>query len=363
MLLLKQTLAGILALLWITSNVYAQAGQSTAETYLVEKENSGWAFYLDNDALISGSPDRDYTGGFGMTLSGGRATDYLLSVDGLRTYLDAFFQTDRLYNNEPYFKLHSFEFGITLFTPNDQSSDLPLFNDHPYANLVFVANSEQTILPVSRLAYQSTLTLGILGLTVGERLQAAMHRFIDAEKPRGWDNQISDGGELTAKYTLSVQKTLYQQQLSDHLSQEFKTSAESNIGYSTDIAIGFNWRMGNIDSPWWSFNPHQAEYINLGNPVTRARHDGSNSELYMWLGGTLKYRFYNSILQGQFRDSAVTFTNNQLEHLIAEVWIGVTSEFARNYHASLFYRARTSEIKSTNARDPRWGGIILTRSY
>ncbi len=52
-----------------------------------------------------------------------------------------------------------------------------------------------------------------------------------------------------------------------------------------------------IDTPWWSFNPHLAEYVSLGSPVA-VRHEGGRREMYVWRGGSLWYRVYNAILQG-----------------------------------------------------------------
>ncbi len=75
------------------------------------------------------------------------------------------------------------------------------------------------------------------------------------------------------------------------------------------------------------------------------------------------YRLYNAILQGQFRDSEVTFSRSELEHVIGEAWIGVTKEFSRGFAGSFFVRGRTEEIKGPNERMPVWAGIILSRAY
>lgn len=360
---IRYHIASVCIGLMLSDFAVAQHSESVSPPWPTEKENSGWAFYIDNDAMISGSPDRDYTGGFGITLSGRRATRFPVSIDTWRNSLDELISVNSLTDQQPNLKLHSFEFGVALFTPNDQTSSAPLFDDHPYANLVFIANTEQTVIPAADLAYQSTLTVGLLGTALGERLQTSVHHLINEEEPRGWNNQISDGGELTARYTLSVQKTQFQQRIDGRSMHELKTSAEVNLGFSTDINIGFNWRIGKIDTPWWSFNPHQAEYINLGSPISSSGQHDNYKELYFWVGGTLKYRFYNAILQGQFRDSKVTFNHDELEHTVGEIWGGITTELGAGFRVSLFYRARSAEIRSTTARNPRWGGLILSRTY
>ena len=138
---------------------------------------------------------------------------------------------------------------------------------------------------------------------------------------------------------------------------------EGSIGFSTDVNAGLSWRWGRINTPWWSFNPHQAEYINLGSPVVAKTKDDAHNEFYLWTGGNVKFRLYNAILEGQFRDSTVTFDRSELEDVIAETWIGVTKEFRGGFRGSLFVRGRTEEIKGPKERNPVWAGIILSRAY
>ena len=68
--LVMSTMAG-------SGSLYAQEPDDTSPHDLAyEKYSTGWAFYLDNDALTTGDSDEDYTGGFAVTLSGRRATEY-----------------------------------------------------------------------------------------------------------------------------------------------------------------------------------------------------------------------------------------------------------------------------------------------
>ncbi len=111
-----------------------------------------------------------------------------------------------------------------------------------------------------------------------------------------------------------------------------------------------SWCWGRISTPWWSFNPHQAEYVNLGSPVVERTNQDSRKEFYFWLGASAKYRFYNAILQGQVRESVVTFGRSELEHVIGETWMGVTKEFGSGWRGSFFIRGRTEEIKGPKKR-------------
>ena len=329
----------------------------------VEKHNTGWAFYLDNDLLTTGKyVDRDYTGGFALTLSGHRATTYLFSLDKYLNKLDKFTRFEKLYASKDHFQLHSIEFGLTLFTPRNIATSEPIENDHPYASLLFMANTQQTVIPEQGISYQSTLTVGLLGLGVGEYLQKGIHSAFNGIEPNGWTHQISDGGEPTAKYTVSVQKTHLKKYNRRGIGYEFKSSIEANVGFSTDSNLGILYRWGRINTYWWSFNPHQAEYINLGSPVVAEPEGRNPNEFYVWTGANIRYRIYNVILQGQFRDSDVTFSRSDLKHLIGEVWVGVTKQVSSEYRFSFVIRKRTGEVKGPNARKPVWGAIILSKA-
>jgi len=124
-----------------------------------------------------------------------------------------------------------------------------------------------------------------------------------------------------------------------------------------------SWRWGRIQTPWWSFNPQHTEYIQLGAPVVAGNKQAGQGELYIWAGTTVKYRFYSSLMQGQFRESIVKFSGDELEKLLAQLWLGATWEFARNIRGSFFYRASSKEFKGPNAHNPVWAGLVISRAY
>ena len=329
-----------------------------------EKENTGWALYIDNDVLVSGGNiDQDYTGGVSVTLSGQRATKYLLSIDSWRQTFNQWLGLDKLYNNKPHFNLHSFGFGFTLFTPSDLSTAAPIFDDHPYASYFFISNSNIVVVPEDDIVYQSILTVGFLGLKLAEDVQKSLHRVLDANEPMGWDNQISSGGELTAKYTFAAQKILNRSQGSEYARHEFKLTTEGNLGFVTNASIGFNWRWGRITTPWWSFSPHLSDYINMGVPVVNNTEKTHAPEFYIWLVGSYQLRFYNALMQGQFRDSIVTFENDELERTMTELSMGITREFSNDIRISLFFRQRSAALKQADARETKWGGISISKSF
>ena len=350
---------GLLLLLVGNPNLWANHAD-TSEPY-----NSGWSFQFDNDLLAAGKRDQDYTGGFVVTLSGRRATEYRWTPDRLRGWADRLIGIDSFIGDEEHQTVHALEWGTALFTPNDIQSSTANPNDRPYASLFFLNSTEQSIIPARKLSIKSGLTIGFLGLGLAESLQRGLHSAIGNKQPEGWDHQISDGGELTAKYALSFQKAGYQAQYNSGLGQEFNWTGKLEVGFNTSVGAGFNWRFGRINTPWWSFNPHQSEYLNLGSNISAASVNRKFQirERYIYVGGTLNYNAYNAFLQGQFRHSEITADRSDVIAETAEIWGGVSYELSNKLRVDAFVRSRTRELDLADSSALSWGGLIFSRSY
>lgn len=348
-----------------SSGVSTKTSENTAPLYRFsgEKYNTGWAFYSDNDALSLLGEDQDFTFGLALTLSGRRATEYFFSLDKPLNFLDKLTRYQMVYQKKGSFQLHSMEFGLTAFTPEDTETSEPIEDDHPYGSLLFMVNTQQTVVPQQNASYESRLTVGILGLGLAEWIQTTFHDVFDLTEPQGWSNQISDGGEPTAKYAVSGQWTLAKNYGLKGFGYEFKTSAEASVGYLTGAKAGISGRLGKIDTPWWSFNPHQAEYIHLSTPIVSSSNKGRSKEFFLFGGVNINYVLYNVFLQGQFRESAVTFSRSELKPFIGEAFIGILKEFPYGLSLSFLIRGRTEAIKGPNARSPVWGGVIISRAF
>jgi len=320
-----------------------------------EKYNSGWQFNMDNNLLQRKVKDLDYTAGIAFTASGSRAQSGWLNIDPLRAWLFDKIPVGSKTNTA--LKKHSVQYGFVLFTPEDISATQPILNDRPFASLFYISNTELTVQAAKNRAYRSSLSLGLLGLDIAGSIQSILHETIKSDDANGWDNQISAGGEPTALLTLSVQ---HNHSRAD--SYQTTTHLEGNIGYSTDINAGINWRWGRLNTPWWSFNPSHYEYIASSASSVRGV-SSSKPEFYFYAGANIKYRFYSSLLQGQFRDSAHTLGRSQIEQAIASATVGTTREFGDNLRFSLFVRGTTAEIKGPNARNLWWLGIVVNRAW
>ncbi|MBT3059653.1 MAG: lipid A deacylase LpxR family protein [gamma proteobacterium symbiont of Ctena orbiculata] len=325
-----------------------------------EAFDTGWQFYFDNDISFSDEKDRNYTGGVALTLTGRRAVEYWFSLDSWLNGMNRAigFQTEE----EAAIERHAIELGLTIFTPDDIAEADAIEDDHPYANMLFFSNSQSRAYPQRGVIFQSSLLIGLLGSSVGEEVQKAMHNLTDSDQPRGWRNQISDGGELTAKYSIAAQKMLLSHQ--GDISFDIRGGVEAGIGYSTDINGSISFRLGRLKTPWWSFTPHQSEYISIGQTFGEGSGGGFNRpEFFLWGGLNLKYRLYNAILQGQFRHSAVTFDRDELEAVILNGWLGLTKTFGNGMGISFVMRKQTNEIEGSDRDDPFWSGLIISKTY
>lgn len=318
------------------------------------KPSSSWAFAFDNDVLVPGHRDQDYTYGLNFTQTGKSASTASLTLNKPLVAIDNWigFGRSTLSTQETF----SREIGAFGFTPEDITVSEPNPNDRPYASLVYLSSSREQVDLVDNVAWKSTLTVGALGLGVVGELQNLAHEITSGKTAQGWDNQISDGGELTGRYVIARQK--YFDSFSENV--EVKSTVQASVGYLTEASWSLSMRTGRIHSPWASFNPELASYGEKSSYSSNAK---PVSERYFWAGVAVKARAYNAFLQGQIRDSVVTYEHSQLNPLLVEAWAGYTFAFKQGYRISYVLRGHSSEIKEgAGDRNLLWGGIIIARS-
>ena len=120
-------------------------------------------------------------------------------------------------------------------------------------------------------------------------------------------------------------------------------------------------RAGRFNSPWWSFAPELTDY--MAAPVPSESYRGGR-ELYMFAGARVKARAYNAFLQGQFRDSEVRYTSDEVQPLLAEAWIGVVTQILDQTQLSYALHYQTAELRDGPAsRDALWGAVQLTHAF
>ncbi len=317
-----------------------------------ELEYTGVRVQLDNDLFAGGERDRDYTGGFAIAISGTAARDGLLSLDPVLARIDGSIGVEGAQVH------HARQIGLIAFTPKDIKASTPIYDDRPYASLLFMSNGRVHVDADDRGAWFSSLTIGMLGLSLSEHLQSAIHDVVGSDKPEGYHHQISSSGEPTARYTLA-RHALWIANPSGTV--DVKTTVQGSVGYLTEASAGISMRVGRFDSPWWSFAPELTDYIAAPVPAVSNR---GRPERYFFAGARVKARAYNAFLQGQFRDSEVSYSASALEPIIAEAWIGVVTQLLNQTHLSYSLNYQTAEVREGAAnRDAWWGAVQLTHTF
>lgn len=331
--------------------------------YPAEPYNTGWALVLDNDAVFSSFGDEDYTGGFSVALEGSRAKEYRLSLDPALTWVNEKLQLDG--GRHPSTIEHLMQFGLTIFTPDLGSAGDADVDDRPFANLLYLENSQFSVDALGKRAYQTTLTVGVLGTDAGEIVQDAIHDIGGNTKAPHSGKEISDGGELTARYAVSMQSLLHSRLTNRDKRLELKVRVEGGIGFITEGSATLAARWGKAESPWWSFAPTRSNYVPqlASNPQNKLGRSDKR-DFFLWCAVTIRARAYNAFLQGQFRDSEKTYTGGELNHILGDLSVGINKGFGNAIDASLSLHYQTDEIKNNSrSRDLRWGGLTIRKSF
>jgi hypothetical protein len=359
-------LAAMLLMLsaWLPAHSQEEPSQDITVKQTIKRsdtEISGWSIALDNDLFGPANTDRDYSGGFGVSINGARTAKYWWSLDRLLKHIDAplFAGNSSWRDVRPD---HSLQTGLLIFTPQDLATTGVIEDDRPYASLVFLTSMRDYVADDARHSRYSGLTLGVLGLQATADVQRAVHKVMGSVEPRGFKNQISEGGELTARY-LTGGSALRGQRLVGDKVFETKTTWETSVGYLTEASYAVSTRFGAINSPWWTFAPERVDYLAQPTPLPPPSADGSG-ELYVWAGAKLRLRAYNAFLQGQFRDSAHTMDASDLNHVIGEAWLGITNRLSNGTQLAYVMRYQTAEVRSgAGRRNPVWAEVTISHSF
>lgn len=336
-------------------------GRTAGSASANERYATGWTFYVDNDYLSAGlSADQGYTGGFGLSLAGRRAAKFPWSLNPALRWIDETTGWASLFTEQPYSVRHAWQIGTMAFTPENTDTRMPVPDDRPYGGLVFIGNTRQVDLQSEHVSYLSNFTLGVIGTDIPEGIQNGLHDAVDDDPARGWGNQVSDGGELTFLWRVQRRQTHWLGESSDGLSFEISSVLDASVGYDTQLGAGITGRWGDFSTAGWSIPPDYASNITTG-----ALGQASGvSELYLWGGVHVHRQLYNAFLEGQFRDSPVTFDRE--EELRSSIWeanIGGTWALANGYHVTLAVRARQKEVRSEEVQQPAWGSLIVGRRF
>jgi hypothetical protein len=334
----------------------ALAGAARAdEADRATKDSVAIDFYFENDSF-SGGKDKDYTGGLALSFVGAAAATHAFSIDGGRHWIERGLGLEPRASVD--IELRSFEFGMLAFTPADIGASGPISDDRPYASLIYVSNGRQTIDFAGRTSLITGLSVGVLGLSEVGRWQNGVHELTSSDRANGWKHQVSDGGEPTFRFSASWQRYA---DTGSPVAQA-TTMAGVSVGYVTEAMLGASIRVGDLRTPWWSFNVHNGNYgekTNIGVPTSRAV-----SEVFGLAGASVRLRAYNAFLQGQFRHSVVRYAASDVEPVVYEAWLGAGCELESGIRLAYLMRRNSSELKRGAAnRGFTYGELIASYKF
>jgi hypothetical protein len=275
-------------------------------------DGTDWALQIDNDLLTLADRDADFTGGVSLLTS----LDVCSRFE--RALLDALGWSDEDL-------LHAgAQLGVSAFTPPDLKRRTVDRRDRPYANLAYVSLSRtQGASEDAESVMHSTLTLGMFGTSLGQRLHSWAHETVGDEIPQGYRHEISRGGEPSFRYTLAHHALIETTELGTLGRLELQRDLRLSAGYITQASASATLRLGQFSNPWWRAFPDESVFgVNASDAPDRE--PGSRPPLYLWASLKLSARLYNSMLQGQFRRSEHRIGRDDLETLLGDVALGLT---------------------------------------
>lgn len=337
----------------------------------LEALRTGYSIYIDQDmAWPAYNQDRDYTMGLGFRFTGRRFDSDRKPVSWLT--MRAMKGINRLIGLQKFLEQHAYEsrtsfmLGNGSFTPDSLLAKKPVKGDRPYGSILYFSH-RKSYLPANHKHIISTqFTLGLLGTPVSKYFQKGVHylyRSIANTKepydPKGWNNQISNEGELTMLYRISYGKSL----IDNHV-LSVSGFTEGMVGYYTNASFSLPVRFGRLESEWFTL---------ISDPLS----DGSQAstgqggvEVYAYASPRVRFVAYNALMQGQFRDNLYELGWSDMKHVIGELDFGLAfgNQF-KNKHKqggwrfAINYSLRTPNYTGPYSRYHHWGGFYFTKSF
>lgn len=341
----------------------AVAAVPTAGSATDDGERRGWAMQIDDDFLALTQHDRDYTAGAYFTLVDDDPAAYPLPLSRPLDWVNELTRFASLSAGATS-ESHALELGLRLFTPSDLEAEGALPGDRPYATLAYVTSSRLAVDRSRGTAVQSSLTLGLLGLPIVGALHRGLHQLIGSPLTNGYSHQISDGGEPTFRYAVSRQRLLTSGTRGER-PYSLRYGIGASIGYIAEVSAELVFRSGPSRVPWWGAPPMSSDYA--AQPAMMARPEpgaASSRGVIFEAGIESRLRLYNAFLQGQFRDSEVAFSSDELNHVLLEGWVGVAFRLKSGLELSYTIRRQSREIAhGTGARAFTWSNLSFARPF
>ena len=351
--MVRAAIGALLLVLVLSTNAFAE-----------EADFSGLHFYVEQDLflrLFNKRSDQNYTMGFGIKATGSwfRNVGYPHHlVDQLLTSAIPSVRLTPNNNDEAIF--HSLMLVGSAFTPDDIEKTEPVKGDRPYASLLGLVTSRTWVDGTKQHAVTTELGVGILGLDLAQHIQTKIHELIPgADKPSGWHNQVSDGGELTGLYRVGLRRCITLSCVAGQKYSDASVDADISLGYYTNASLGTTVRFGSFYSPYFGF---------ISNPigaVNKIRNSSAQSNGEFFVFGAVRGRgvLYNALLQGAIKEFDATLSTSEISRFILELELGLHALVPVGVDQSLYVTwvalaGRSPEFYTSYSSRWHWWGAI-----
>lgn len=322
----------------------------------------------DNDGLPNaGNTFRDdnYSAGMALSLSGRVVRDLRLTapLDGL----DRLTRVSRRRDAPGASTAHTVTLVGAAYTPNDLVTPAPQPDDRPFASLIGLTVRRTIVAADREQTWTSDLTVGALGLSAAQDIQTLLHRTRRwmtgspaPPDPRGWPNQIANGGEPTARYRVRYDRRVAGARASDGAKRwQVTGGVEGSLGFETNAAATLAVRAGWFSSEFWE------AATGILSPALGRQPGAGRARWEAFVFGAARPRVvvYNALLQGQFRESVHTVRPRR----VVGEWeggVGLAAPLG-GYHLLItigLAQGRTTEWVGERATPSTWGTVGITVS-
>ncbi|HET6245307.1 MAG TPA: lipid A-modifier LpxR family protein [Bacteroidia bacterium] len=187
----------------------------------------------------------------------------------------------------------------------------------------------------------------------------------------GWNNQISNGGELTFMYLYNQTKLISSKQLDEKINTKKRTkyiisyNLGYNIGYLTQATSGITFKFGRLYLSNWA-----TDLFNQLNTVSQIIADENEKEmnlnnskkqyeLYLFVNISPALTLYNGSLHGGISDTKYRLPYWETGFINAQGRVGPA--WTTKYHSlAIYYAIKTPEMWNSYKRLHSWGGASLS---
>ncbi|MFN8335698.1 MAG: DUF2219 family protein [Cyclobacteriaceae bacterium] len=337
----------------------------------LEALRTGYSIFIDQDmAWPAYNQDRDYTMGLGFRFYGRRFDSKRKPISWLTmkamTGLNTLVGLQKHFEKYGYESRTSFMLGNGSFTPDSLLAKNPVKGDRPYGSVLYFSHRKSYLPAGTKHIISTQFTLGFLGTAVSKYFQKGVHYLYrniakteEPYDPKGWDNQISKGGEITVMYRVAYGKSFI-----DNRYLSISACTEGMAGYYTNVAFSGQVRTGKLVSRWFTL---VSDPLSDGSQASDGR---EGFEIYAYGVPRVRFVAYNALLQGQFRHNDYELGWNDMRHVIGELDCGIAmgNSFCRNNRKGIWsfglnFSLRTPNYTGPYSRYHHWGGFYFTKSF